>query len=185
MVSRDPETGMFVPEGNDMGPEDPYLNTKQLWYVTATGDAETGNFDRTGLHDDRNAATTWEPDLPDNHLLEIHGVASWVGDTVEDPGKFDVWYYNGSGNDQGWSDQFGGPNHDKIMVHHSHQIADGQNGGYAAETWFPKPFLNPGKVHVAYREGPNGEAEAAGQVYYTIREFDENTVMREMLDDLA
>lgn len=186
MAARDPETGQFV--SDDRGPSDPYLNTKHLFYTTSWGDqsaASTDNdFDEVQVDGNRASIGRTEFDLHKLELIEIHGFQVDVGDPAEGTGKFDVYFFNGEHDGQFWREFYEGSRNDDILFHHSTDI-DGTvpaNESVSNQIWFPKPILNSGLITTVFREGLNDVGEAAGRVFYTVREFDENTVLNERID---
>ena len=186
MPSRDPNTGQF--QADDMGDADPYLNTKHAFYTTSWGDqgANANDFDEVQVDGDRDSVgrVTW--DLDDNELIELHGIKVDNGDIAEGTGKFDVWFFNGQRDGGFWRGVYEGNRADDILFHHTTNT-DGTvpaNGNTENTIWFPRPILNSGLVTVLFREGLNDVGEAAGRVFYTVREFDENTVLNERLDQL-
>jgi hypothetical protein len=185
-VSRD------AAERGQRGPEDPYLNTKHLFYSTTWGDqgdpGDGNDWDETDLTGSgRTSAKTVEFDISDNRLVEIHGFKVDVGDPVEGTGKFDVWMFDGPKTGLFWQDVYSGKDSDRVLWHHStntEQGVDVNNHGMSeSQVWFPKPILNAGEVEVVFREGLNDVGEVAGRMYYTVREFEEDAVIREIMEN--
>lgn len=171
-----------------MGSEDPYLNSKHAFYTTSWGDQSTANndFDEVQRDGDRDslARVTW--DLHEHELVEIQGIKVHSGDVADTTGKFDVFFFNGQSDGGFWRGIFEGSRNDDMIYHHCTQVqsTNGVNDTTETTIWFPKPILNSGLMEVVFREGLNDVGEAAATVFYTVREFDENTVLNERLDQL-
>jgi hypothetical protein len=173
---------------DDRGPTDPYLNTKHAFYTTSFGDqaAADNDFDEVQIDGNRMSLARQTFDLDDHELVEIHGFKVDWGDPAEGTGKADVHVFNGQHDGQFWREYYEGSRVDDILFHSTTDIDGGTpaNETTSDTIWFPKPVLNSGLISWAFREGLNDVGEAAGRTYYTVREFDPNTVLNERIDQM-
>lgn len=173
------------------GPEDPYLNTEVIVSSNVWDPQNGGNFTFDEVNG-RDARQSVELDRPDDHLIEIHGFQTHVGDPVADGGeaKFDMFVVNEEdappGN-VGWG-TMQQQDDDIIYTSHAQAVNDDVNGTGAAWVdenptgFFPKPILSSGKLGVLFRTSPSDSGgEAALSVQYTFREFDDQKILRQLL----
>jgi hypothetical protein len=172
--------------GDDRGPEDPYLNSKHAFYTTSLGDQATADndFDEVQIDGNRMSLARQTFDLDKYELLEIHGFQIDWGDPAEGTGKADVHVFDGPHDGQFWREYYEGSSVDEILFHSTCDIDGGvpANETTSNQIWFPKPVLNSGLISWCFREGLNDVGEAAGRTFYTVREFDESTVLSEKIE---
>lgn len=187
MVTRDPETGQFQAGTDDgRGPADPYLNNHLMFSANSWDLADRTTFDEV---DGRDAVKTVDIERPDDYLVEIHGFRLHIGDPLGEGGdaKFDVFVSQDAAPpmDTGWQGIMEALDDDIIWS--ASVSANEPNGGFGrdrCETWFDKPLLTDGELELLARASPAGAGgEIAGTVYYTLRQFDEMTVLRQLLKD--
>lgn len=188
MVHRDPDTGKFQAGGGGHA-EDPYLNHKVLWQTNGWDFADKHNMDKV---DGRDAIKTNEIERPDDHLVEIRGFKTVVGDPcAEDAGggvqgKYDIFVANDADpppTDTGHSGIMT-QDDDEIIYTSSGQTINNRVWHSSGEVFFPRPILSTGKVSTLARTSPtaNGAGELGLMMYYTYREFDEQTVVQQLLN---
>lgn len=184
MVTRDPETGQF--RSGQKGAADPYINAKHLFYTNTWGadDASDNDFDEVIGGGNRNSLKQVEIDRPEDHLVEIHGVSFNVSD-YDEGGKCQVWVVNDMEVDRGGfvadSTAYG----DDLIAHYAVGV-DNTNGHSDTSTnqvWLPKPMLSTGEIGVKKRSGTVDSGEIGATIYYSLREFDENTVVQQLLQN--
>lgn len=191
MSARDPDTGQFVSSGG-RGEDDPYLNTDVILSTNTWQPQNGGNFTFDQVNG-RDAQQTVEIDRPDDYLIEIHGFQTHVGDPVADGGeaKFDMFVVN---EDEAPAQQVGWPTFEResdaiIYSSHVQAVNDDVNGTGAAWTdenpagYYPKPILSSGKLGILFRTSPSDAGgEAALSVHYTYREFDDQQILRQLIE---
>lgn len=191
MSARDPDTGQFV-ASDGRGEADPYLNTEVIVNTNTWKPQTGGNYTFDSVNG-RDARQTVEIDRPDDHLIEIHGFQTHVGDPVADGGeaKFDIFVVN---EDDAPPELVGWPtlqqqDDDIIYTSHAQAVNDDVNGTGAAwvdenpSGYYPKPILSTGKLGVLFRTSPSDEGGEAGlSVHYTFREFDDAEILRQLIE---
>lgn len=178
-------------------PESSYLNHKVIQYVDTW---ETDDQDATrSTHDiviatrggaDRGLITFVDLDRPDDHLIEIHGIAILVSDpTAEgDDIKFDIFVYNNTESAPtvaSFVDRMGEKG-DELIAHSSWAVNDaaGTNGGPHNIFWYPEPILSTGKMVVDHQMGSEDDelgGEIATVVYYDFVEVGDREVLNQLL----
>lgn len=171
--------------GNPTNVEEQYLNHDRVFYMTGwrAADAESNE---DGQSDDGDYAYfNHELDVPDDHLVEIYGFETLIGDTTEGDGKFDVWVWNNvkdvSEMNNNWATRVGARG--ESLIYHSAGATDEANGltnHQNSQIWYPKPILSTGRIG-ATAGGGNDVSELGLLVFWDTVEVGDNEVMKQLL----
>lgn len=185
-----------------------YLNYESIMWENAWwGDGDEIDGTHTDTVDDnagrpRALITYVDIDVPEDHLIEIHGFLTAVGDpyggdlTDEPNSKFDLFVYNNTETPPAgaaWDARMNSKD-DELIFQTSYGVSDAEDLGGPQQQrndnaiWFPsdRPILSTGKLVVdfgmgAYREDDEGGGEIALIMFYDFVEVGQNQVLEELL----